>query len=96
MVLDKAWVVYERALVCAFCFSLGVKLSDDTWNIEHLFYFFDLRSRVASHLPLRYLELRLNLMLNPVMHSQFLLLFSCMNIVLQLLAEVGLQGSLVI
>ena len=96
MVLDKALVVGEGALVRILCCSLRVKLSDDTRHIKHLFYFFDLRSHVASHLPLRDRELLLYLMLDPVMHTQLILPLSLIDIICQLLAEVCLHGHLLV
>ena len=94
MVLDKARVIGERALVRVLCRSLRVKLSDDTRHIKHLFYFLDLLGHVASHLPLRDLELLLYLMLDPVMHIQLILPLSLIDIICQLLAELRLHGCL--
>ena len=96
MMLDKARVVREGALVRILCCRLRVELSDDTRHIKHLFYFLDLRGHVASHLPLRDLELLLYLMLDPVMHIQLILPLSLIDIICQLLAEVRLHGRLVV
>ena len=79
--LNVALVVSKRALLEVFSLSLRVILANDTWNIEHLFNFIDLRLEMASNLSLRILELLLYFMFHPVLHDDFILLIIAHDIV---------------